>query len=170
MYNEFFIREFIRPLLTTYALTHTIVCSMLSMALFSAMGGTLPWQLASELLLFSLSCWFTFNIFEFGRKTFAGCEERAHVDSYSQVWGRGGAVVLLLAMAFFAALALLGIKRIAGFPLFFGLAAVNGAVACAATIYLVLNTAGSAKLYRGICLGYIILIQLTVVAAYYMSH
>jgi 4-hydroxybenzoate polyprenyltransferase len=168
MYNEFFISERIRPLLTTYAMSHTIVSSLISLALFSATTTTLPWQLPHELLRFSLACWFIFNIFEFGRKTFASAEERPQVDSYSQVWGRSGAVLLVMAMAAAAAFCLLGIDRIQGMMITLGLALVSGAIFLAGLIYILANTVGSAKLYRGVALSYIVLIQMLVACAHHL--
>ena len=95
MYKEFFIGRWLRPLLTTYAMTHTIVCSMLSATLLAAFTQKLPHTIQEWSFIFA--SWFLFNVFEFGRKTFASIEERDRVPSYSKVFGRRGALVLVLA-------------------------------------------------------------------------
>lgn len=99
MYKEFFIPKLIRPHLTTYAVSHTIVSSFLSLTLLAALTSQLPWLLNSKLLYFALNSWFLFNVFEFGRKTFLSAEERDGVESYSKIFGRTGAALLTLSMA-----------------------------------------------------------------------
>lgn len=96
MYKEFFIPKLIRPHLTTYAMTHTIVTVLLGVSIFSSLLGFFPWQLPIYFWWFVFNNWFMFNIFEFGRKTFAQSEEREQVESYSKVFGRFGAVGLVL--------------------------------------------------------------------------
>jgi len=167
MYNEFFIRERIRDLLTTYALSHTIVCSLLSLAVLCAASGALPWELPADLLRFSLACWFIFNVFEFGRKTFAESEERKDVDSYSKVWGRPGAVLLLLSMTVAADYLLLSMARLGGALLWGAQSAVSGLLLLAGGWYVARNSASSAKLYRGASSAFIILTLVAVVSATY---
>jgi 4-hydroxybenzoate polyprenyltransferase len=64
-----------------------------------ALSGRYPWQLDRWHWLFAFNSWCLFNIFEFGRKSFLSGEEREHVDSYTKVFGRFGAVMLTFAMA-----------------------------------------------------------------------
>lgn len=99
MYREFFIGDLIRPHLTTYATTHTVVTLLLSLAIFAGLTGLWPWALPLEAYLFSLMSWLLFNIFELGRKTYLRSEEKEQVESYSKVWTRPGAIVLVLAHA-----------------------------------------------------------------------
>ncbi len=99
MYKEFFIGSYIRPHLTTYATSHTVVTLFLSLSIFSAFSNEHFWNLDSDYYFFSLTSWLIFNIFELGRKVFQPSEEREGVESYSQVWGRWGAVALVLAHA-----------------------------------------------------------------------
>ncbi len=96
MYREFFIGRWLRPHLTTYALTHTLVSVLLglSVATQATLAGPLPWSKA--LLTFVFINWFMFNLFEFARKTFATSEERPAVESYSSLFGTYAAVALSL--------------------------------------------------------------------------
>ncbi len=99
MYKEFFIGQKIRPFLTTYAVTHTIISTFISLSLFTSFSQTFPWEQEFYFILFALNSWCLFNIFEFGRKTFTQEEERENVESYSKIFGRTGAVLLVLSMA-----------------------------------------------------------------------
>lgn len=88
MYKEFFISKFLENKLTTYALTHTFLVVLLSLRTFSAFTDN-PlnfWQS-------SLACYFCFNVFEFGRKTFTKAEEKK-VQTYSNIFGKAGAFIL----------------------------------------------------------------------------
>lgn len=97
MYKEFFIGRYIRHHLTTYATSHTVVTLFLSISIFSAFSDRYFWNLDTEYYFFALTSWLIFNIFELGRKIYQPCEEREGVESYSGVWGRPGAVMLVLA-------------------------------------------------------------------------
>lgn len=99
MYKEFFIKEWLRAHLTTYAVTHTFVVVFVSLTTFVVLFGKPFTEIPRNLVYFSFSGWFLFNIFEFGRKTFARIEEKEEVDSYSKIIGKFGAVLLVLAMA-----------------------------------------------------------------------
>jgi len=101
MFKEFFIPKIIRPHLTTYAVIHTVVTVWMSLSLSWLI---LPDGIGTSDLFFcfALAAWSLFNLYEFGRKTFASNEERANIDSYSSVWGKGGAVVLSLSQALLA--------------------------------------------------------------------
>jgi 4-hydroxybenzoate polyprenyltransferase len=99
MYKEFFIGPILRPHLTTYAVTHTFVSAILSLTLLSTLHGRFFWQETRGAFLFAFANWCLFNIFEFGRKTYATSEERPGIDSYSSIFGRYGAAALSVAMA-----------------------------------------------------------------------
>ena len=163
MYKEFFIRERIRPYLTTYAVTHTVVCAMLSLALFALLLDTKPWELGREPWLFALACWCLFNVFEFGRKTFTSAEEREGVESYSKIWGRVGAVLLVLSQAAIATWALLssfaaGVPGIAPAMVGMTLTLVLTGVA-----YRVTDRPPWGSVYRGMSSFYIVLVFSSVV-------
>jgi hypothetical protein len=99
MYKEFFIKTWIRNHLTLYAITHTFVAYLFSLTLFSLLFKNFPWELPSKVYLLSFVHWFLFNIFEFSRKTFVTAEERKKVESYSNIFGMLGAVMLVVCMA-----------------------------------------------------------------------
>lgn len=96
MFEEFFLGDHIRPHLTTYAVTHTFVSSLLGL---SAAIAVTPMDLRSLTgfhLAFFLMNWAFFNLFEFARKTFAPEEERPKVESYTKIFGIWGAFLLSL--------------------------------------------------------------------------
>jgi 4-hydroxybenzoate polyprenyltransferase len=96
MYKEFFIPQLIRPHLTTYALSHTIVTGLLSFSIFSYLTNMgIESYFKFEFIMFSISNWMLFNIFEFGRKTFSKSEERKDIDTYSSIFGKTGAILLV---------------------------------------------------------------------------
>ncbi len=99
MYKEFFIKRWLRAHLTTYAVSHTFVVVLISVTIFVSLLGKPFSEIPREFVYFSFASWFLFNIFEFGRKTFAKSEEKKGVDSYSKIFGKLGAVLLVLAMA-----------------------------------------------------------------------
>lgn len=103
MYKEFFIANLIRPYLTTYATSHTLVTLPLTLALITGMTGET--KIETRDLWAAIGAWLIFNIFELGRKTFQASEEREGVESYSRIWGRFGAVALVLGHAALAAYA-----------------------------------------------------------------
>ena len=162
MYNEFFLRTFLRPQLTTYALLHTASCGLLSMALLSFLGQTPLWELPSQALLFALASWCVFNVFEFGRKTFAHEEERQNVESYSLVWGRFGAVALVAFMIGTAGYSLTHIQVLnhQGFQIACG--AIFMSVVFSGIVFAVSNTVKTAKVYRTVCSLSIVLTFLAV--------
>ncbi len=93
MYNEFFISKWIRPYLTRYAVSHTFVSVFMGLSLW-AFAAHATRVYTFESMLFFLSNWALFNLFEFARKTFAPKEERKSVESYSKVFGLWGACFL----------------------------------------------------------------------------
>lgn len=106
MYKEFFIKKWLRVHLTTYAVSHTFVVILISATIFASLLGKPFSGMPREFFYFSFAGWFLFNIFEFGRKTFAKEEERKGVASYSKIFGKLGAVLLVLTMALFGNLLL----------------------------------------------------------------
>jgi 4-hydroxybenzoate polyprenyltransferase len=157
MYREFFIGKFLRPHLTTYAVSHTVVMVLLSGLCSTCLLGCFPWQLEIRNWIFALGCFGIFNVFEFGRKTFAGAEEQPGVDSYSKIWGRSGAVFLNLSQG------LLGLGAMGYVYPYGSLQWILGGVILAGlltagTVYIILNTATAAKAYRAVSSANILLL------------
>lgn len=168
MYKEFFIKEKIRPYLTTYALSHTIVTTLLSFAIFSFLSQKTFLQVMMDKTLFSfaLANWMLFNLFEFGRKTFATEEERENVDTYSSLFGRTGAVVLVFSQALIAhylSFNLVGANT--GFMIA-GFAAILFILGALSLWYISANNVKSAKLFRIFSSVYIILFYLILILAH----
>ena len=147
MYKEFFIPKLIRPHLTTYAMSHTIVTVALGASIFSALLGLYPWQLPGFFWLFVLNNWFMFNIFEFGRKTFASSEERANVESYSSIFGRFGALCLVLLQALLSNYCLWLMGDLAPGVLLFSYS-TTVILAIVGLVYVASNSSRMAKVYR----------------------
>lgn len=165
MYKEFFIKEKIRPYLTTYALSHTIVTTLLSFSIFSFLSqkSFLEVMLNKTLFSFALANWMLFNLFEFGRKTFATEEERENVDTYSSLFGRTGAVVLVLSQALIAhylCFNLVGANT--GFMIS-GFAIILLILGALSLWYVTKNTVKSAKFFRTFSSVYIILFYLILI-------
>lgn len=95
MRMEFFVGDWLRPKLESYAISHTFSASLLGLTSGVAVTGIFPFDMNRFFIIFALSNWFIFNVFEFGRKTFASEEERDGVDSYSIRLRPFGAFLLL---------------------------------------------------------------------------
>ena len=168
MYKEFFIAEKIRPYLTTYALTHTVVTTLLSFAIFSFLTGLSILEIIStrSFLYFSMANWLLFNIFEFGRKTFASSEERQSVDTYSSLFGRTGAVILVASQAvitYYLATTLSGSNPLI---LFWGLGALLIVLAILSLHYIFADSAKTARRFRLFSSVYIILFYTILICSY----
>jgi len=98
MYKEFFISKWLKAHLTTYAVSHTAVAVLISISIFAALSNSFAKCFSLEFLLFSFGSWPLFNVFEFGRKSFTTRGERPNINSYSKIFGRLGAVFLVVAM------------------------------------------------------------------------
>lgn len=167
MRQEFFIGDWLRPKMEAYAGSHTFSASMMGMTIGTVVTGQPPMLLPNSFLVFVLSNWFIFNVFEFGRKTFGTDEERPGVDSYSQRLYPWGAVVLLLVN-----LGLGFLCCFAGNMYKFG-AAPSGLVAAISALSLLVVLAGAlyafkpgrgqAKLYRGMVTFFLLAYHLAVI-------
>lgn len=165
MYNEFFIGPKIRPLLTTYAVSHTFVSVLLSWALLRGMIGHLGVPGTNE-VLFALNSWCLFNIFEFGRKTFASGEERDRVPSYSKVFGRYGAVVLVLAMGGCSTFLIWKGALVTG-PMTFGVLLLTlGLIGAFGFLYATLDRKPWGGLYRGLSSVYILIVYAVIAVSH----
>ena len=158
MYREFFIGRHIRPHLTTYAVSHTVVTVLLSLTISSGLGAKLAWGLGRPALFFALNNWCLFNIFEFGRKTFSSAEEREGVESYSKIFGRYGAVVLVLSQAALSSLSLHLMALPSATGLVFYTAGLGGLLLVVGLTYATSDRAGPAKLYRVMSSVHIVLV------------
>lgn len=98
MYREFFIATWLRPKIVLYAIAHTAVAVLFGLFVMSALSGRAPWELEGQALLFAVSNWFVFNVYEFARKTFAREDEEVGVPSYSARFGSRGAAFMTMAM------------------------------------------------------------------------
>jgi 4-hydroxybenzoate polyprenyltransferase len=79
-----------------------------------AVQGKFLWEADRNALQIMLAGWCLFNIFEFGRKTYCTAEERPEIESYSKIFGRFGAVILVVAMGAISAYLLGTVELIQG--------------------------------------------------------
>ena len=122
-----------------------------------------PWQLGKDSVHFALSSWCLFNVFEFGRKTFASSEERAGVQSYSKIFGRFVAVLLVLVMAGLSTYLLMSLPFPKGKFLMNYLVAVFGVLSLFGVLYAGMDRNALGKIYRAISSIYIVLVYLGLV-------
>ena len=167
MYKEFFISELIRPHLTTYAITHTVVTVLLSLSMFCGMTGRFPWELGREAYFFALNNWCLFNIFEFGRKSFCAEEEREGVESYSKIFSRFGAVLLVLSQAGLGLGCIYMMKLPRSLTLLYILGGVVALLTISGVAYAAANRPGPAKIYRAMSSVAIILVYVGFVVNYF---
>jgi hypothetical protein len=158
MYHEFFIGDLIRPHLTTYATSHTVVTLFLSLAIFQASSNLMIWDLPIEIYLFAFISWLLFNIFELGRKTYMKHEEKGQVESYSKVWTRPGAVALVLIHAIIATYLTLNIDILQGENTKVFLWSIVGLIALFGVFLNFPDFKWAGKTYRGFSSFYIVLI------------
>lgn len=170
MYKEFFIPKLIRPHLTTYATSHTIVTFFLSLAIFSSLSKFKFFEMDPDFYYFSLMSWLLFNIFELGRKIYQPCEEREGVDTYSSIWGKFGAVALVFVHAIIATYLALHVSTIQ----FYFMLNVFGAqillLAIVSIIYLIGKTPSTGKLFRLYSSVYIVLVYVSILINYFLRE
>ena len=167
MYKEFFIPNLIRPHLTTYATSHTVVTFFLSVAIFSALSKQTILAIESDFIYFSVMSWLLFNIFELGRKIYQPCEEREGVDTYSSIWGKFGAVMLVLVQALAASYLVLHITTIQYYMMVKLLLIQLGLLALVGIIYLIGKTETTGKLFRHYSSVYILLVYVSLIGNYF---
>ena len=168
MYKEFFLSRHLRPRLTTYAVTHTAVSILLSLAIFSAVTSRFPWSLTAAHYRLALGSWCLFNIFEFGRKTFSSDEERLGADSYSKVFGRYGAVALVLCMMAWVLWLFNGVLPGRSSLLFF-IAVVSSPVVVTGVLYAAKDCSLFCRLYRALSSAYIVFVYSGVLTTRYVD-
>ncbi len=158
MYKEFFIASSIRPHLTTYATSHTVVTLFLSLSIFSALNNHYPWSQNLDFFLFSFMSWFLFNIFELGRKTYQPDEEQKEVPTYSNVWGKWGAFSLVLIHAIAVTILSLQLSTIEYSFMLYAQTGCLSLLFLVGTLYLLTRTPKTGILYRNFSSIYIVLI------------
>lgn len=170
MYKEFFIPKLIRPHLTTYATSHTVVTFFLSLAIFSALSKFKFFEMDTDFYYFSGMSWLLFNIFELGRKIYQPCEEREGVDTYSSIWGKFGAVMLVFVHALLAAYLALHVSTIQ----FYTMVNVFGAqiilLVIVSLIYLIGKKPATGKLFRLYSSVYIVLVYVSILFNYFLRE
>lgn len=171
MYKEFFIKELIRPHLTTYALTHTIVTSFLSLAIFSFLLDRSFLHIISNknFLLFAFINWLLFNIFEFGRKTFSSEEERDNVDTYSSLFGRKGAALLVISQRVLSALLITLIPIFQTRFIYITFTLLLLFLLIISLRYIFIDRPANAKLFRTMSSLYIVLFYLILIIAIFIG-
>lgn len=157
MYEEFFIGDFLRPHLTTYAVTHTFSSFLLAISAGVAMTGVSITDFHADIYIFFLMNWAFFNLFEFARKTFAASEERPHVPSYSNIFGRTGAWLLSTSQAAIGIILVSSAKIeplvITAFVLYLA----------ASSLYLIQGNTKAAKIFRNSSAAYLLVHYIIVI-------
>lgn len=159
MYKEFFIREKIRPHLTTYAILHTIVTSFLSLAIFSFLTKQSILTIIANkyFMAFAFVNWLLFNIFEFGRKTFASEEERDNVDTYSSLFGRKGAALLVISQRLASIFIIISLDIFQNNKIYYAFAFILVILIFSSLKYVLTDSKSNAKLFRLMSSIYIII-------------
>jgi 4-hydroxybenzoate polyprenyltransferase len=168
MYKEFFIPKIIRPHLTTYAIVHTVVTAFLSFSIFSFLTKENVFQIMSDknLLSFAFTNWLLFNIFEFGRKTFATNEERVNVDTYSSLFGRTGSVLLVVSQAIAAHYFAFNLSGVNHSVLIWGFGSLISVLFILSIFYIIKDSTQSAKNYRMFSSIYIVAFYLILITSH----
>lgn len=153
MYKEFFIGKYLRPHLTTYAVTHTFVSMLLGFSIAAQTTGAAGLGVLQAVLIMAPINWSMFNLFEFARKTYAPEEERPSVDTYSSLFGTWGALLLSLSQVALA-LIFLRMTQLNGFSI----QAIGAAIPVLAGLFYALNkTKKSGQAFRAIIGVYLLL-------------
>jgi 4-hydroxybenzoate polyprenyltransferase len=150
MFKEFGVGSWLRPRMELYAVSHTLVASLLGLTVACAVTDLMPWMLPPAVWLFAPANWALFNVFEFSRKTFAPTEESEEASSYSSRWGPDGAAAITLSWSMVAlAMAAGRVPRlVVGADTALGALAFGVAALLIATPYLMSRRASAARLFR----------------------
>ncbi len=172
MRMEFFIGDWMRPKLELYAITHTFSAAMIGLLIHNVVCFSDPAGADKAFLIFALGNWFVFNVFEFGRKTFAVEEERPGVDSYSERLKPSGAVALLMVNVI-GAFVCLYYSSAMKFDLVLNkillpAGIISALVAISGIVYAAKPQLKMAKLYRGTVTFYLLAYPAAVAIAAYM--
>lgn len=172
MRMEFFVGDWMRPKLELYATTHTFSAAMISLLIHTIVCFSDAAAADRATLVYALGNWFVFNVFEFGRKTFATAEERDGVDSYSARLKPSGAVILLLvnvvlAYITFYYVATTKFAAAASWHMLMPAAGVSLLVAVAGIVYATRPAIANARLYRGTVTFYLLGYPASIAGAIY---
>ncbi len=172
MYKEFFIGEWLRPKMATYALAHTLVSCWMSVFIFSALTGLDFWKIQKVFAMFVLVNWMIFNIFEFGRKTFGKEEEEELVESYSRRLGPARAALNVIFMASVAMYAAYKLGNIFNLSFLYTIAMylLYGLTLLAAGLYAVHNNKPSARIFRGVCSIFILFYNVIITLGFLLAR
>lgn len=171
MYKEFFIGDWLRPKMATYALAHTLVSCWLSLFVYSAVTGQSFWTITPVYSMFVLVSWMIFNVFEFGRKTFGKEEEQELVESYSKRLGPARAASNVVVMAVIAVLIALRLGRYfsLGMVYFVSMALLLAIIIISSIHYGYSNSRSSATFFRGACSAFILLYNVIITAGIFIQ-
>ena len=172
MYKEFFVGDWLRPKMASYALAHTLVSCWMSVFVFSAVTGLNFWMIPKTYGMFVLVNWMIFNIFEFGRKTFGKEEEEELVESYSKRLGPIRAafnVVFMATVAMYIAYKLGNIFNLS-FLYTISMYLLYGLTLLVAGLYAVHNDKSSGKMFRGICSIFILFYNVIIAVGFLLSR
>lgn len=164
MYKEFFIGSWLRPKLATYALTHTLISSFISLFIFSSLTKEYFFNAPKNVLLFSFSNWMIFNVFEFGRKTFSKDEEKKNIASYSKNFKPLGATLCVLFMAFISEIISINIGLTLSWPILLIILLITLFLflLVSGIFYVKANLTPYAKTFRFACSMFILLYNLII--------
>jgi 4-hydroxybenzoate polyprenyltransferase len=172
MYKEFFIGDWLRPKMATYALAHTLVSCWMSVFVFSAVTSLHFWKISKVFGMFVLVNWMIFNIFEFGRKTFGKEEEEELVESYSK---RLGPIRAAFNVVFMATAAMYGAYKLgnifnSSFLYTISMYLLYGLTLLSAGLYAVHNDRSSGRMFRGVCSIFILFYNVIIAAGFLLSR
>jgi 4-hydroxybenzoate polyprenyltransferase len=110
MAAEFFVPRWLKAHPIAYMASHMVVIPLIVAYLAASAGMGIP---QSSLLWFAAMSYFSFCVFELGRKIRSPADERPGVQTYSALWGMRRAIqAWLAAMALAAVFAVLAARRI----------------------------------------------------------
>jgi 4-hydroxybenzoate polyprenyltransferase len=171
MYKEFFIGDWLRPRLATYAFTHTIISCWMSLLIYSAVTGCYFWEISGEYGVFLIANIMMFNVFEFGRKTFAKAEEKDVIESYSKSLGPAGAaasVFIMAGLAVITALWLGGVFKVS-YEFFISMISLLMLTLLSSVLYVYFNSVFWAKVFRGTSSLFILFFNVIITAGFLMK-
>lgn len=110
MFQEFFVRSWLKRHFIVYASTHMLIIPLMGLVIFSFATRAFPWEAPGWFLLYCFVGFFVAFNWEISRKIRAPEEEIEGVDSYTKIFGTYGAahVVLLVRTIDTALVALVG--------------------------------------------------------------
>lgn len=172
MYKEFFIGDWLRTKMATYALAHTLVSCWMSVFVFSAVTGLHFWRISKVFGMFVLVNWMIFNIFEFGRKTFGKEEEEELVESYSKRLGPIRAAFNVVFMATVAMYAAYKLGNIFNLSLLYtgSMYLLYGLTLLASGLYAVHNDKSSGRIFRGVCSIFILFYNVIIAGGFLLAR